>query len=230
MFTREQLKSNAKQQLSGNWGMGVLATLIVMLIAGAASGIITVISTIQAVTQGIIFGTEPVGDMLAYALLSNPFYYIGIIVNIFVGALFFYGTAKFYLGLSRSRKADLSDLFGGFKLFGKVLGLYLLTSLYTFLWSLLFIVPGVVASYRYRMAPYLLVDNPDIGIGEAIRQSKEMMRGHKGELFVLDLSFIGWIILASLTFGIGVLWLDPYMETTYANYYDALCDASQPRI
>lgn len=227
MFTREQLKTNAKQQLKGNWGMGVLATLIVMAIAGAASGLSTAIAMVQAVTKSVISGGAMPSEMLPLAYMTSPFYYIGMILTILISAVFFFGMPKFYLGLSRTRSTALGDLFGAFKMFGKVIGAYLLISLYTFLWSLLFIVPGIVASYRYRMVPYLLVDNPDIGICEAIRRSKEMMRGHKGELFVLDLSFLGWGLLCGLTFGIGLLWLDPYMETTFANYYDALNSVSE---
>lgn len=222
MFTREQLKTNAKQQLSGNWGMGVAATLIILMITEVVAGIFIGFSYIPAMTSMILSRGEMDGMDVLAMMYGNPLYYVGIAAALFVGAVFFYGAAKFYLGLSRTNKANIADLFGAFKLFGKVLGVYFLIELYVLLWSLLFIIPGIIASYRYRMAPYLLADNPDIGIWEALGKSKEMMQGHKGELFVLDLSFIGWGLLAGLTWGIGTLWLTPYMEMTYVNYYDAL--------
>lgn len=222
MFSREQLKANAKQQLSGNWGMGVAATLIILMITNVISSIFFGLSYIPMMVSVILSGGEVDETMALAATWGNPLYYLGLAASLLVGAIFFYGSAKFYLGLSRTNKADISDLFSAFKLFGKVLCAYLLVTLYTFLWSLLFIIPGIVAAYRYRMVPYLLADNPDIGASEALRQSKTLMQGHKGELFVLDLSFIGWSLLAALTCGIGTLWLTPYMEMTFANYYDAL--------
>lgn len=222
MFTREQLKTNAKQQLSGNWGMGVAATLIILMITQVVSSIFGGLSYIPAMTSMILSGGEMDEAAVLALTFGSPLYYLGIAAALLTGAVFFYGSAKFYLGLSRTNKANIADLFGAFKLFGKVLGVYFLIELFVFLWSLLFIIPGIVASYRYRMAPYLLADNPDIGIWEALGKSKEMMQGHKGELFVLDLSFIGWALLTIFTCGIGTLWLTPYMEMTYVNYYDAL--------
>jgi len=95
-------------------------------------------------------------------------------------------------------------------------------NLFIFLWMLLLIVPGIVAAYSYRMSLYLLIDNPEIGVSEALRKSKEMMNGYKARLFYLDLSFIGWALLCVLTFGIGILWLYPYMLTSQAIFYEEL--------
>ena len=94
-----------------------------------------------------------------------------------------------------------------------------MTSLLTFLWSLLFIVPGIIASYRYALAPYLMAENPDMGVMEAIARSKELMNGSKWRLFCLQLSFIGWSLLCVLTLGIGYLWLAPYQNAAEAAFY-----------
>ena len=91
-----------------------------------------------------------------------------------------------------------------------------------FLWSLLLVVPGIIKGYAYSQAFYLLNDNKKLGYKEALEESEKMMDGHKWELFVLQLSFIGWSLLAVLTCGIGFLWLTPYMNTTLANYYEDL--------
>ena len=95
----------------------------------------------------------------------------------------------------------------------------LLVSLYTFLWSLLFIIPGIVKSYSYAMTPYILLDRPELSATDAIKESEKMMNGHKMELFILDLSFIGWILLSMLTCGILVLYVEPYMMATKSAFY-----------
>jgi uncharacterized membrane protein len=95
----------------------------------------------------------------------------------------------------------------------------LLVSLYTFLWSLLFIIPGIIKSYSYAMTPYILLDRPELSATDAIKESEKMMDGHKMELFILDLSFIGWILLSMLTCGILVLYVEPYMMATKAAFY-----------
>lgn len=98
----------------------------------------------------------------------------------------------------------------------------MLTSVFTFLWSLLFIIPGIIASLSYSMVYFIALDNLELSALDVIRKSKEMMRGHKGEYFVLGLSFIGWGILGIFTLGILYLWLIPYMQVTMANFYNEL--------
>lgn len=114
----------------------------------------------------------------------------------------------------------INDLFNGFKEFGRSLVLYLLIGLFVLLWSLLFIIPGIIASYRYALAFYILRDNPQMSASEALNESKRLMDGYKMDLFLLGLSFIGWALLCILTLGIGLLWLGPYMNTAYTNFYE----------
>ena len=95
----------------------------------------------------------------------------------------------------------------------------LLVMLYTFLWSLLFIIPGIIKSYSYAMTPYILLDRPELSATDAIKESEKMMDGHKMDLFILDLSFIGWILLSMLTCGILVLYVEPYMMATKSAFY-----------
>ena len=123
------------------------------------------------------------------------------------------------LRLVRHEDIDVGNLFDGMQYFFKAFGLVFMTGLFTFLWALLLIVPGIVAAYRYGMAIYILADNPELGIMECIDKSKEMTNGNKGFMFILDLSFIGWGILAALTFGIGCLWLIPYIGITNTLMY-----------
>jgi uncharacterized membrane protein len=95
----------------------------------------------------------------------------------------------------------------------------LLTTIFTMLWSLLFIIPGIIKYFAYAMTPYIIADDPEIDAMAAIDKSQEMMRGHKMELFLLHLSFIGWYLLAGLTFGVGMIFLLPYVKTAEANFY-----------
>lgn len=95
----------------------------------------------------------------------------------------------------------------------------LLTGIFTFLWSLLFIIPGIIKSLAYAMTPYIIAENPEIDAMKAIDTSQEMMKGHKMELFFLHLSFIGWYILGMITFGVGMFFILPYVQTAVANFY-----------
>ncbi|MCO6461603.1 MAG: DUF975 family protein [Saprospiraceae bacterium] len=130
------------------------------------------------------------------------------------------GAAIFTLNLSRKYPIEFSQLFDGFNRFGTALGAHLLSLIYIFLWSLLLIIPGIIAALSYSMTFFIIADNPTISADEAITTSKEMMNGHKMDLLILYLSFIGWFILCFFTFFIGLLWLIPYMQVTIANFYD----------
>lgn len=134
------------------------------------------------------------------------------------------GFIIFLLNSIRNTGACLGNLLDGFGFFFKIIWLNILQGLFIGLWSMLFIVPGIIASYRYRMAIYLLVDNPQMSAMQCIRQSRQMMAGHKMELFVLDLSFFGWLLLSSLpVVGYAVqIWSVPYIGMTVALYYEHL--------
>ena len=115
---------------------------------------------------------------------------------------------------------DIDRLFAGYRQFGRIFVAYLLIFVYTFLWTLLFIIPGIVKSYSYAMTPYILADHPELSGEQAISRSMAMMQGNKLRLFLLHLSFIGWAILATLTCGIGFLWLYPYIYASMAVFYE----------
>ncbi len=131
-------------------------------------------------------------------------------------------TTKIYLNLTKGEKPEVTHLFNSFDKFLTAFVVQLLVGVFTFLWSLLFVVPGIIKAISYSQAMYILAENPDISALEAIRRSKVMMSGHKMEYFVLGLSFIGWSILGVLTFGILFIWLTPYMSATYANFYNSI--------
>lgn len=135
-----------------------------------------------------------------------------------------YGLSYLYLKQSRTgSKMELAEIFEGFKAdFVGNLILWFLQTLFVGLWSLLFFIPGIVKQYSYSMAFYIKVDHPDYDWRACLDESKRITMGHKGELFMLDLSFIGWAFVCVFTFGIGYLWLIPYVNATKAEYYEAL--------
>lgn len=108
--------------------------------------------------------------------------------------------------------------------YGRALAVPLLTGIFTFLWLLLLIIPGIIKAYAYSMANYISVDHPEYSPNDCINYSQDMMYGHKMDLFLLDLSFIGWILLSIATLGIGFLWLIPYMQTARAVFYEEIKD------
>ncbi len=153
---------------------------------------------------------------------------MGALANTGVGSLILGGpiTAglfSFLLHIIRRENASFNDLFTSFKRFGQYLGVYVLQSVFTALWTLLFIIPGIIKGISYSQALYIAYDNPDMSPSDAIKASKKMMKGHKWEYFVLQLSFIGWIFLVILTFGIlAIFYVNPYMNMTNALYYENL--------
>lgn len=125
--------------------------------------------------------------------------------------------------VKRARKqgeVDIGDLFVGFTdCFGESLLLSLLTGIFTFLWSLLFIIPGIVKSYSYAMAHYILQDDPTKSWKICLDESQDMMKGYKWKLFCLDFSFIGWYIVGALCLGIGMWFVEPYHNMARTNFY-----------
>lgn len=154
------------------------------------------------------------------------------VVAILVGGLLAFGLARVFLQLVRGQKdkVDIADLFCGTDEFGSLIVLNLLVGLFTFLWTLLFIIPGIVKSYAYSMAFYIKHDHPEYDWKQCIDESQRYMKGHKWQLFCLDFSFIGWILLGALCCGIGTLWVVPYQNAARANFYENLKAIYDPEV
>lgn len=143
--------------------------------------------------------------------------------SIFVGNVVGTGMRGWFLRYSRGENASFGELFASFRIYMPVVAANFLRGLYTFLWSLLLFIPGIVKSYAYSMTDYIIYENPNLSANQAITLSRELTRGAKWDLFVLDLSFIGWNLLSGLTFGLlGVLYVNPYYSTAHALVYDSL--------
>lgn len=157
-------------------------------------------------------------SFLLSAILGENLSFIGSLLLIPMG----WGLTIMFLDVIRGKKPEYITLIEGYKgeNAGRVWGTMLLQSVYVILWTLLLIVPGIVKGYSYAMTSYILRDNPEMKFNAAIEKSMSMMQGHKMQLFLLHLSFIGWAILAILTAGIGYFFLAPYMQTAVAAFYE----------
>ena len=196
-------KNRALSALENKWGNFVAITFVYGFIIG--------------ITQILS------GDKDSPAIL----HLIGLVLFILALPLT-WGFQTLFLGAVRGGDATAKDMFEGYnkELFSRVLTTTLLYYVYVFLWSLLLLIPGCIKSYSYAMTPYILKDNPEMKNNAAIEESMRIMNGHKLELFLLDLSFIGWALLSFLTCGIGFLWLAPYMNMARVNFYEDLKKAS----
>lgn len=153
-------------------------------------------------------------------LAAIPF--IGTLCALFVGLPIAYGFAILMYGVFKGKDIDFGVLFEGFQDYARIFVTKLLQAVYTALWALLLVVPGVIKHYSYAMTDYILKDEPELKNNAAIERSMAMMEGYKMKLFMLDLSFIGWAILCVFTMGIGYLFLQPYMQVSHAAFYEDL--------
>ena len=149
---------------------------------------------------------------------------IGWFAAIIIVPAFEMSVCMIFLNLSKGEDVSVGDAFKGFNITGKAVWLYILTILFTFLWSLLFIIPGIIKTFSYSMAPFILADNPNLTSSEALSESIKIMNGHKFDLFVLQLSFFLWYILGAITFGIAYIYVVPYFEATMTNFYNEIKD------
>ena len=186
-------RSLARMSLSGKWAFGAIASIICWVIMCAPGELVNSAYDIQ----------------------------LGQLWGLFVIPLS-WGYGVLWLALARNENVDYGMLFDGFKDYLRIFLTLLLVQIYTILWMLLLIIPGLVKCYSYSMTSFILKDNPEMKYDAAINESMRMMQGHKMKLFLLDLSFIGWFFLSILTLGIGFLFLQPYMSTAHAHFYEDL--------
>lgn len=231
MQNRAELKEQAKATLKGHWKQAVLLNLVPSLI-GLAIVLIIFIPLILILVSTVDFSsiTDTSG-----ATASNTGYNGNLGVNSasgIIGALFMSGISWTYLDVLRGKKTQIEpfkDAFRGFSgvFIGGIIGLAFLIAVFTTLWSLLFIIPGIVKSYSYSQSYFLYYDaiqntGNKPSVLDTITASRKLMDGYKKDLFFLDLSFIGWHILAIFTLGIGYLWLNPYITVSKALFYENL--------
>ena len=214
MKNNVMIRQETRELMRGKWLKGAMIALIYMAVA----------ALITYVTSGNPDESDPSKWLLSLAtqLLAS----IVILYPLQVGF------AMVWLKLARTGSGpELKPLLGGFtrRYHKSAMGTLLLMQIYTVLWTLLLIVPGIIKSIEYAMTPFIMVEHPHLSATEAIQASRDMMDGHKWELFVLSLTFIGWEILGALTCGIGLLWVTPYKNAAYAAFYRSFQETIPPR-
>jgi len=223
----KQLRMIGLSNVRKNWGLSIGTAAMVWLLAGIVTSFIPDFDI--SYSREI---AEPVHEWMEgfqYTVSTSPNSHVTFtpastinLLHFIIGGVVEMGYCSFLLKQHDGRDPQFNDLFSLFDHFGTGFAQRFLRGLYEFLWGLLLIIPGIVASYSYAMTPYILAENPNMGARDAISRSKAMMDGHKGELFMLHLSFIGWDILAALTLNIGFLWLNPYRKAAEAAFYRKL--------
>ena len=201
MDTNQGYKNRALASLEGKWDKAVIASVIYLVLTVGVSQVVS-----------LPFSSSVAGSSsssIIWTILCMPL---------------MWGFVVFFLNLIRGKEISWESIFDGYKNdeWKRVGGTYLLMYVYVVLWTLLLIIPGIIKGLSYSMTPFIMKDDPAISGNAAIEQSMRMMDGHKMELFWLYLSFIGWIILSIFTFGIGLVLLEPYMNTSVAHFYEDL--------
>ena len=151
---------------------------------------------------------------------------IGVVLMYIIAGPAYYGLAFQSLNVMRGNKVDVNDIMAAQHRLPDAILAYFINGIFTFLWSLLFIIPGIIAAYSYSMTYYILIDNPNMSANEARLKSMKLMEGNKLRLFYLHLSFLGWLILCFLTLGILTFWIAPYMRCATAEFYQSIAPAS----
>ncbi len=169
---------------------------------------------------GIAIGATVVAGLILSACNCVPG--IGAVATIVLTGVFAVGLAIVMLEIVRNWEVQFNDLFKGFNNFGTNCLAGILVSIFTFLWSLLFVIPGIIKAYSYSMTFYILADHPEMKPKDAINASAVMMDGHKMDMFILDLSFFGWYLLVGITFGLAALYVGPYVSASRALFYETI--------
>lgn len=213
MFERKKYKSFAKTQLSGRWKIPILMTLLIFIV----SAIFSVPDVIQMLRSNAL---EAAGEVNTAASSTSL---VTSIVSMIASAILEVASICVYIKMSRSPEpVTFSDFIEGFNNWARATLGVLWQCLWTFLWMLLLIIPGIIKSIAYSQMFYIIAEYKEVSVTKAMRISIEITKGHKWDLFVLSLSFLGWAILSAFTLGILNFWLFPYMNMTYVNAYHAL--------
>lgn len=213
MKENSEIRQDSLALLKGNWGSVLVITLLFHMFIFACS----IVAIILGSALSPAYSENVLGDIFS------------LIVTVFVYYPMVFAVAKLFLHFVRQEQPlGVNSIFKGFSspYFSKAVVSYLLISIYTFLWTLLLIVPGVIKSLAYSLTPYVLIDNPELSADEAINRSMQLMRGHKMQLFLMELGFVGLALLSLLALGIPLLWLYPYYQTVWAKFYEEVKSSS----
>ena len=229
MRNASSFRQQAREALSGNWPTAIITTLVAGLLGGSLfvqqTGMNIVTTSQQTMQNQDIQYNLPDGGygtnvLLGAAVFSGSLILIISLIQFLVGGFVSLGLIQFNMNLIDKKPVDFMDIFSKSDMFVKALFLRLRLTVFTFLWTLLFIIPGIIKSYSYSMSGFIMTENPEISSKEAMEVSMKMMSGNKWRLFCLQLSFIGWYILGAMACGIGIFFVQPYVNAAIAGFYD----------
>lgn len=217
-LTSSEYKEIARSSLRGKWVSAIFAGLVASLLGVFCTSPLFLCQDV-GVMAGLLWSLETVPH---YFLLLVAMGSIIAIIYFFIGGVIRFGYIDYNLALLDRRKAGVGTLFGKVSMMWRAICMELLLFFVRFCYTILLIVPGIVVSYTYAMVPYILEERPGYNVRKAMRISKKMMRGHRWELFRLDLSFLGWDILCFLTLGLACIYVIPYKSATKAVFYNEI--------
>lgn len=225
-MSSSELRAKARDSLTGNYWVAVLTAFVAAifgsLLANSNVDINIDLSAFEGMGLADQLNTIWDGGMVLLALYGviTGVVTSGLsIAQLVLGGVVQLGYTKYLLKQHDRQECGVKDLFSQFDHFAQGFLQFLLRHLFIFLWSLLFVIPGIVKSFSYAMTPFIMAENPGMKARDAITASKELMDGHKADLFWLELTFIGWDLLNLLTLGIGSIFLNPYKNAAIAAFY-----------
>jgi len=226
MYERVRYKRFAIKQLNKRWTVPVLMTLIASIISllFEIPGFYRIITSESYKTLINYSGTDLSVILNLYNSISNDSTsMLTTIIQVIVEGILAMACINVYIKMSRSpEKVGFGSFIEGFNNWARALLASLWKYLWVVLWTMLFVIPGIIKAISYSQMYYILTEYPEVSVTKSMRISMIITRGHKGDLFVTYLSFLGWAILCGLTLGIGNLWLTPYMNMTLINAYHAM--------
>lgn len=226
--TAKEFRAMARKALAGKWKTAIIVTVLAAILGAMTVADTLVQFEFKGETGAVIKIFEKYSFTLAkagiLAIILASIVLIWTIITIIIGGAMTLGYYQFHQNLVRNQKAEVETLFVHKNKLWHGFCLNFWQLLYIFLWSLCLIIPGIIAGLNYSMAIYIANDHPEMTAREALAASKEMMKGHRWNLFCLEISFFGWAILSALTLGIGSFALAPYQETAKAFFYQELLD------
>lgn len=227
------LKSGARYLIASNLKKVLLISLLYVILSSIISQLAFRIMNFS--DQELLIDRLASGELPGFGMLFRDFSFLGLLLAFalfLLDPLLSVGFISFCMKHNRGQSFEIRDLFNGFVYFGKILLLFFASTLLIFLWSLLFIIPGIVAAYKYRLIYYIFLDDTEKSVRQCLYESKKLMRGKKMDLLIIDLSFFGWYLLNIVTmftvsftpipfaFPIILIWLSPYLGLTRAGFYD----------
>ena len=227
MWSIAELKSRGKQAFRANYWQSVAVSFVMAIFAGGTASAAS--NRVQSTTSEVTVegaGVSPEQAAFLAAVVLGVIFTVGIVGSI-VHALLAnpieVGGRRFFEKNANDPTTQFNTVFEGFQDYGRVLVTMLIRDVFILLWTLLLIIPGAMKAYSYRLVPYLVKDRPELSPMEVLAESEALMRGNRWQAFVMDLSFLGWLLLGVVTLNLGnIFWTNPYMNATDAALYQEL--------